>query len=74
MSNFLVSLIRTVTPAVAGWLAVLLVKAGFDVTPETINGVIYPVMVVAYYSLARFLEGLHPRFGFLLGVPKQPTY
>lgn len=77
MSNYLVSLIRTVAPAVVGaflsWLALhgLGVPAG---ERESITAAVTALAVIAYYAVVRALEHRWPKLGVLLGVPQAPQY
>lgn len=77
MSNYLVSLIRTVAPAVVGaflsWLALhgLGIPAG---ERESITAAATALAVIAYYALVRALERRWPKMGVLLGVPSAPDY
>lgn len=78
MNNYFTSLIRTVVPgaisAVLAWAA-----ARYDVVVDentAAGGISFIVTIVlaVYYALVRFLEVRYPKFGWLLGIPKQPGY
>lgn len=61
--------------AIVTWLVGRL--PGVELTPETGTalGVFLAAVAVAVYNLAAgWLATLHPLFGYLLGVPKAPTY
>jgi hypothetical protein len=70
------SIVRTVTPYVVGILVTLLGKAGFDWEPSAEALVLVTAGVSAvYYAIVRVLEtrGVQA-WGWLLGLPKAPTY
>lgn len=70
------SIIRTLVPYVIGYLLALAAKAGFNLPEGVIsNEVVTLVLGTLYYALARVLETrLRPIWGWMLGLPKQPTY
>lgn len=71
------SVIRTVVPIVVAAIIGLLAKVGIDAGPWTdlIAQLIGAVAGAAYYAVARWLEThVKPKFGWLLGLPKAPTY
>lgn len=70
----LVALVRTVVPAVVGLLLAAAAKANIDIDGAALNGVVDALVIGVYYVAVRQLEQRWPRFGVLLGVPKQPTY
>jgi len=70
----LVALVRTVVPAVVGLLLAAAAKANIDIDGAALNGVVDALVIGAYYVAVRQLEQRWPRFGVLLGIPKQPTY
>ena len=70
----LVALVRTVVPAVVGLLLAAAAKANIDIDGAALNGVVDALVIGVYYVAVRQLEQRWPRFGVLLGIPKQPTY
>lgn len=69
------SIIRTFIPAVVGAIITVLAKIGADVDSATIEVFISTVVTAVYYAGVRVLEvKVGPRFGWLLGAPKAPTY
>lgn len=70
----LVALVRTVVPAVVGLLLAAAAKANIDIDGGALNGIVDAVVIGVYYLVARQLEKRWPKFGVLLGIPKQPTY
>lgn len=70
----LVALIRTVVPAVVGLLLAAAAKANIEIDGAALNGIVDAVVIGVYYLAVRQLEKRWPKFGVLLGVPKQPTY
>lgn len=72
MSDFIASLIRTWVPIAIGFL----VSWGLlptDLSDEAVLA-LSALIMGAYYLLARALERKWPVFGWLLGLPKTPTY
>lgn len=74
MSNFVVSLIRTVTPIIVGWLISLAASAGLDLEADALSGAVSSLLAAAYYVAARALERYDARLGWLLGYAAQPGY
>ena len=74
MSDYVISIIRTVVPIAVGYVVAW--AAGFGV--ELDDGVLVPaltgVVSAIYYGLVRFLEQKWPNLGWLLGVAKTPSY
>ncbi len=72
------SYIRTGVPAAMGWV---LIRAGeqfggswSEVDGEALTTAATVITIGVYYTIARELEKRWPRFGWLLGSPKQPVY
>jgi hypothetical protein len=77
LSNNIVSLIRTYTPALIGLVAGWAVAKGLPVSTSAevaLTPVLSGAFIAVYYAGARYLESRWPAFGWLLGVAKQPTY
>lgn len=70
------SIIRTLVPYIIGYLLSILAKTGLNIPSEIISDeVVTLVLGTLYYALARVLETrFKPVWGWLLGLPKQPTY
>jgi hypothetical protein len=69
------SIIRTFIPAVVGALITVLAKIGAHVDSASLEVFISTVVTAVYYAGVRILEvKVGPRFGWLLGAPKAPTY
>lgn len=74
VSDYLVSLVRTVVPTVIGYVIAVLAGWGIDVDPTTLEVTLTSLLVGGYYAIARGLEAVHPWFGVLLGWKATPTY
>ena len=74
MGDLGTSLVRTVVPAVVGWLIALAAKAQIELDAAELEAVLTPVAIGLYYFVGRLLERRRAWFGWLLGVPKQPSY
>lgn len=78
LSDQIVSLIRTVVPVwVGALLSYLSVRLGVVVPEEVSTGLTAALVALftgLYYAVARLLEQRWPKLGWLLGMPKQPTY
>lgn len=73
--DLLGSLIRTLVPLVVGWLIGLAARRGLDVDSADLTALVTGAVTALYYALARVLERyVSPRFGWLLGLPRQPVY
>jgi hypothetical protein len=72
MTDFLTSLVRTYVPIVVGYLVSLGLLPG-DLSDEATAAATGAIIAV-YYALARLLEKKWPAFGWLLGIPKEPSY
>lgn len=75
MKIFVISLIRTVTPAIVGALSSFLVGLGIELEPEAysaLTGFLFILFTGIYYALIRLLEEKVPQIGVLLGYPASP--
>lgn len=78
IKNFIIGIIRTATPIVAGIVLTFLTGIGLDL-PEEIKAeasfLIFGLLSLAYYAAAAAAERwIAPWFGWLLGVAKAPAY
>lgn len=78
MKSLFDSLVRTYVPwiagAVIGWLVSLGVPLDPDVAPQ-ITAALMLAASMLWYFLARVFETyVHPKLGWLIGLPKQPLY
>lgn len=77
MSNFIIAVIRTVIPIVAGWVVALLTAANIPVEAEVQAGLIVSLSAIVsslYYALVAWLERKWSWFGWLLGIARNPIY
>lgn len=84
MNPLATSLIRTVTPLIAGWLLSLpiapalisLLGMSGDPTADKarVTGLVTAALSAAYYTAVRLLEQKYPKLGALLGRAVQPVY
>lgn len=71
----LASILRTLVPLIVGWVLALPVVSAAGVTEDDATRAVQVLVTVAYYLLARLAEEyVSPRFGWLLGLAKRPTY
>ena len=69
------STIRTIVPMIVGLLLAALAPRGLAVPESVATEVVTVVVTGVYYGLARVAEvRLSPLWGWLLGLPKAPTY
>ena len=73
-----IAIIRTAVPSLVGTLFAWLLAQGIDF-PDDVKGAVVSFFVAlcitGYYSLVTWIERkVNPAFGWLLGVPKAPTY
>lgn len=76
ISDTIVSVIRTVVPAIVGTVIAWLASRWFDLSQyeNAVNAWLVPACIAVYYALVRLLERKWPVFGVLLGARKQPVY
>lgn len=77
VGDALKALIRTVVPAIVGYLLALLAQLGLGLPPGTsqlLDLILTAVFTAAYYALIRWLQTRWPWIGWLLGYPTAPTY
>lgn len=80
MNNYFTSLIRTWVPlavgAIISWLALHGASPHLtDSQMTNLTAALTGVIVAVYYALVRLFEHyVSPKFGWLLGVAKMPTY
>ena len=69
------SILRTFIPAVVGAVVTVLAKIGAHVDSAALEVAASTIITGLYYAAVRVLEvKVGPRFGWLLGAPKAPTY
>lgn len=68
------SIVRTVTPVIAGVVALQLIRLGVDIDDATLATIIAAVLSSLYYAGARVLETRWPAAGRLLGRATPPIY
>ena len=77
MTDFILSLIRTVVPIIVGSVVGWLGARGIDVEPEAVGALTAGIGALAgaiYYAAARWLEQRWPILGHLLGPAQAPVY
>lgn len=77
MSDFVISLVRTVVPVVVGSLLSWLITLGIELPADAGSSLslgIQALVIALYYAGARWLELRWPAFGYLLGTKKEPVY
>ncbi len=77
MGNMAVSVIRTVAPAVAGGLITWAVRQGWTVDASVAQPLTEGLTVaftLVWYWAVRQAEKRWPGAGYLLGVPRPPSY
>jgi hypothetical protein len=75
MGDFLASLIRTLVPIIVGALATAALRLGVEIDTTAAVTVVTPLVTGVVYLVARALEEyVSPKFGWLLGLSRTPTY
>lgn len=80
LSNYIISLIRTVVPVAVGAAASwLLTKHAFHIAPAIlvqVTALLTAAATAGYYSAIRFLEDKFPKgpWGYFLGHTAKPVY
>lgn len=74
----IIALIRTFVPAAIGSAIAWGIDQGITLPEDTqtqLTAALVTVCITLYYALVTILERkVNPAFGWLLGVPKAPTY
>jgi hypothetical protein len=76
-NDFATSVIRTVTPMVAGWLLATLASWGIqldDQAAASLGAFLAALFAAVYYVLVRLWEKKSPKAGMLLGSATKPKY
>jgi hypothetical protein len=73
--NYLLSLVRTLAPILAGWLITQALRLGIHLDDTVLVSLLTSWFSAAYYVVLRWAE-LHvsDRFGWLLGYATPPQY
>jgi len=78
MGDFGTSAVRTLVPIAAGFVLTLLVNLGVDLDADAslaLSTFLTSLFTAVYYLVVRFLEDhVNPKWGWLLGLAKGPTY
>jgi hypothetical protein len=75
MTDALAGLARTAVPLLVGWLLGFKAVQALGLTEEQVTPLISAGVGLAYWLVVRVLEAyVTPRFGWLLGYAKAPTY
>lgn len=74
MSDYVVSLIRTVVPTIVGVAMAWLATKGLNFDSEVVVPAVTGICTVGYYAVVRFIEQRRPAVGVLLGKPAAPQY
>jgi uncharacterized membrane protein (DUF441 family) len=76
LGDVLVSLVRTIVPAIVGTVLAWLASRGLDLTSysNAVNAALVPLFIALYYALVRLAERKWPIAGILLGARRQPKY
>ena len=75
MSEYVISMIRTIIPMLVGVVATKLVSLGWHFDEATMSSVMVLFFSGGYYAFARWMEEKHPQVArWLLGVNKPPSY
>jgi hypothetical protein len=77
MSNLVISAIRTIVAAAVGAFVTWLIRQGWVVdsaVEQPLTEALVVIITGGYYVIVRAIEQVYPQAGWLLGVPKAPTY
>ena len=77
MQDIVTSGVRTTVPYIVGAVVAYLSQKGVHVPDAAIaraTAALTLVVGTLYYHVVRMLEQKYPKLGYLLGIPKQPTY
>lgn len=74
MSDYVVSIIRTIVPALAGILIAQAARVGINIDSEPLVAVLTSILIGVYYASVRAIASRDERAEWLLGYPKPPVY
>lgn len=77
IADMVTSIVRTVTPIIAGAIITFFASKGFNFDQSfttNLYAVIQAIVSGLYYIIVRFIEVKFPSFGVLLGSKKAPQY
>ena len=77
MNDFITNLIRTTVAGFIGYVAAKGATKGVVITPDlqvTIIAALTGILAALYTAAVNFIAKAYPKVGYLLGVPKTPTY
>lgn len=66
--------VRTLVPFAVGLAGSWLTRHGLHVNDDMLSGLLVGVFGYVWYVVVHTVELKYPRFGYLLGVAKSPTY
>jgi hypothetical protein len=73
-----ISVVRTLVPVAAGFIITVLLNLGIDIGAEgsvALNAFLTSLFTAVWYVIARLLEDhVSEKFGWMLLLPKKPTY
>lgn len=74
MSDYVVSLIRTIVPTIVGSFLGWLASQGLDLDDTAVIPAVTGICIALYYAIVRKIEERNPSVGVLLGKQVQPQY
>ena len=74
MSDYVVSVIRTIVPALVGLIIAGLANVGIDIDQPALEAFLTSLIIGAWYALARWLEANVSWLKWINGYVKAPTY
>lgn len=72
--DYIISVIRTLSPLVAGYVLTYAARAGLELDSNTTVMLVFALLSGLYYVTVRALEAKFPVFGILLAWKLQPEY
>lgn len=73
-SDPIISIVRTIVPAVVGSGVAWLAARGVDIDGAAATALVTTLATAGYYGAVRWAEGRWPRAGWLLGIAAPPSY
>lgn len=74
MSNYLISVQRTVAQSGAAWLVTQAARFGVELPGDAVTDAVFALTFAVFYAIYRLIEDRYPEIARLLGTTRLPHY